>query len=135
MSGCAPSLPNRGADVEARIDAFLKAVRDGTDGSGWNHLRGDVKAAYPGGGNAWVAAIAQDDPSGLKWTIGEVTVDDFVGCARVDFGETRGEVPFTLYDDRLPAPARVAISLSSGPFHICATVGPLPFDAGIHGAG
>jgi hypothetical protein len=128
-------METRALEAEARIDAFLAAVRDGTNGSGWNLLRNDVRASYPGGGEAWVAAITSADTSGLTWTVDDVVVDDYVGCARVEFGEARADVPLTLYDARLPAQARVATSLSSGPFHICVTVGPLPIDAGIHGAG
>ena len=131
LSACQPAMAR---DVEARIAAFLAAVRDGTNGSGWDLLRDDVRAAYPGGAAAWVEAIASTDTSALMFSIEDVTVDDYVGCARVTLNP-RDAIPFTLYDDALPAPARVASSLSSGPFLICATVGPLPWDAGIHGVG
>lgn len=110
------------------------ALRTGQDGFGWNVLRDWVRSAYPGGGNAWVAAIESTDTSRLTWSIDDVTVDDFVGCANVTL-EPREAIPFTLYDDSLPAAARVASSLSSGPFFICATVGPLPCDVGVHGVG
>lgn len=134
VAGCTPSLQARERDTEVRIEAFLLALRTGQDGFGWNLLRDWVRAAYPGGGNAWVAAIESTDTSRLTWSIDDVTVDDFVGCARVTL-EPRDAIPFTLYDDALPAPARVATSLSSGPFFICATVGPLPWDVGVHGVG
>jgi hypothetical protein len=133
-AGCQPQ-ELRARDVEARIQAFLDAVRTGSDGFGWNLLEDDVRAAYPGGAEAWIEAIRISDTSDLSWTILDVEVDDFVGCASVDFGRNREGVPFTLYDDSLPARARVASTLERGPFHICATVGPFPWDAGIHGVG
>jgi hypothetical protein len=133
--GCAPANAAREHEVQARIEAFLEALRTGREASGWNLLQDDVRAAYPGGAEAWIQAVRLGDPGGLSWTILDVTVDDFVGCANVDFGRSRDKVPFTLYDDGLPAMARIAASLSAGPFYICATVGPLPWDAGVHGVG
>ena len=134
VAGCTASLQTRERDTEARIEAFLLSLRTGQDGFGWNLLKDWARAAYPGGGNAWIAAIESTDTSGLTWSIDDVMVDDFVGCARVTL-EPRDAIPFTLYDDSLPAAARVATSLSSGPFCICAVVGPLPWDAGIRGVG
>jgi hypothetical protein len=135
VAACEPSAAARESEARVRIDTFLAAVRDGTNGFGWTLLSDDVRAAYPGGGNAWVEAIGSSDRSGLAWTILDVKGEDYRACANVDFGRTREAVPFTLYDDALPGPARVAASLSSGPFHICATTGPFPWDAGIHGVG
>lgn len=136
MAACTPPIvADVSRDTEARIQAFLANVRAQTNGSGWEELRAHVREAYPGGRAAWIQAVASSDTSGLTWTIGEITVDDYVGCARVEFGGDRAAVPLTLYDDQLPAPARVATSLSSGPFVICAKVGPLPWDAGVQGIG
>lgn len=89
------TITNRPRDVQARIEAFLVDVREQRGGSGWSHLQGHVQASYPGGQAAWIQAIASSDTSGLTWTIGEVTVDDYVGCARVDFGADRADVPLT----------------------------------------
>ena len=111
------------------------AIRSGEDAFGWNLLRGDVREAYPGGSEAWVEAISLADTGGLSWNILEVTVDDFVGCADVDFGPDRDAIPFTLYDDGLPPKARVAATLERGPLHLCATIGPFPWDTGVHGVG
>lgn len=132
-AACAPAA--REVDVEARIDGFLGAVRDRTDGFGWDRLRDDVRASYPGGQSAWIAAMGAGETSGLRWRIENVFVDDYVGCARVHFDGGRQHVPVALFDDDLPAPARVASDIGDGSFTICATVGPLPFDAGVHGVG
>ena len=113
----------------------MQALRTGADGFGWNLLRDDVRRAYPGGAEAWIRAIDSVDTTNLRWSILNVDGDDFVGCANVDVGPDRSALPFTLYDDGLPAQARVASTLERGPFHICATVGPFPWDAGIHGVG
>jgi hypothetical protein len=134
-SACQPSPEVRAREVQARLQAFLEALRTGSDGFGWNLLRDDVRAAYPGGAAAWVESIRTTDTRNLTWSILDVTGDDFVGCANVDFGRDRSSVPFTLYDDGLPAEARVAATLEHGPFYMCATIGPLPWDTGIHGVG
>ena len=131
-AACAPASSRA---VEARIDGFLAAVRDRTDGFGWDRLRDDVRASYPGGRSAWTAAMGAGDTSGLRWRIEDVSVDDYVGCARVHFDGSRQHVPPALFDDDLPAPARVASDVGDGSFRICATVGPLPFDSGVHGVG
>ena len=131
------ALPGRAnpRDVEARISGFLIAVRDRADGSGWDHLLGDVRASYPGGRSAWMEAVGGRDTSGLTWQIDDVSVDDYVGCARVDFGTSRDSVPTSLFDKQLPPMARVASDVAAGVLFICATIGPLPLDAGIHGVG
>lgn len=134
-AACQPSAEQRAREVEARLEAFLTAVRTGRDGFGWNLLRDDVRSAYPGGAAAWIEAIREFDTSVLTWTIDDVDGDDFVGCANVDFGRSRDAVPFTLYDDSLPGPARIAATLERGPFHMCVTIGPLPWQAGVHGVG
>ena len=135
VGGCQPRPELRARDVEARVQAFLEAVRTGKDAFGWNLLRDDVRAAYPGGSQAWVEAISTTDTRGLTWTILDVTVEEFAGCADVDFGRVRDAVPFTLYDDGLPPKARVAATLERGPLHLCATIGPFPWNTGIHGVG
>lgn len=122
-------------DVEARISGFLIAVRDRADGSGWDHLRSDVRASYPGGRSAWIEAVGGRDTSGLTWRIEDVSVDDDIGCARVDFGTSRDSIPTTLFDKQLPPMARVASDVADGVLFICAKIGPLPLDAGIHGVG
>jgi hypothetical protein len=121
--------------VEARIEEFLLAVRDQADGIGWDHLRGEVRASYPGGRDAWVRAMGAGDTSRMRWRIEDVSVDDAVGCGRVEFGDSRQHVPSTLFDDRLPALARVASDIGDGRFFICATVAPFPLDGGVHGVG
>jgi hypothetical protein len=80
-------------------------------------------------------AVGGRDTSGLTWRIDDVSVDDYMGCARVDFGTSRDSIPITLVDDQLPPMARVASEVAGGVLFICATIGPLPFDAGIHGVG
>lgn len=132
-AACVPAT--RAADVEARIDGFLAAVRDRTEGFGWDRLRDDVRASYPGGRSAWSQAMGASDTGGMTWRVDDVSVDDYVGCARVHFGASRQHVPPMLFDYRLPAPARVASDIGDGSFWICATVGPLPLDAGVHGVG
>ncbi len=123
------------AEVQGRIAEFLVAIRDRADALGWDQLRDDVRASYPGRRAAWIQAMGAGDTSELTWRIDDVSVDDYVGCARVDFGESRHGVPTTLFDDNLPALARVASPLDKGAFYVCATVGPLPFDTGVHGVG
>ena len=134
-AACQPTPEAREREVRTRLDVFLTAVRDGTNGFGWNLLHDDVRSAYPGGANAWINAVKTSDTSTLSWTILDIEGDGFVACANVDFGRDHAVVPYTFYDDSLPGPARIAASLSRGPFHMCVTVGPFPWDAGIHGVG
>lgn len=129
------SIEARAPAVDGRIADFLVAIRDRAGSLGWDQLRSDVRASYPGGRPAWLEAIERIDTSPLTWRIANVSVDDYVGCAEVDFGASREFVPPTLFDEQLPAAARVASPIGDGRFWICATVGPLPFDAGIHGVG
>jgi hypothetical protein len=135
VAACQPTAEAREREARLRLDAFLTAVRDGTNGFGWNLLREDVRSAYPGGADAWINALKASGTGDLSWTILDVDGDDFVACANVDFGRDHAVVPFTFYDDQLPGPARIAASLSRGPFHMCVTVGPFPWDTGIHGVG
>lgn len=133
-AACVP--PTSRADaVEERIADFLVAVRDRTEGFGWDLLRDDVRTSYPGGRSAWIAAMEASDTGNLRWRIEDVSVDDYVGCARVHFEAGREDVPLTLFDDDLPAMARIAGDVGDGSFWICATVGPLPFDVGVQGVG
>ena len=135
VAACQPTPEAREREARLRLEAFLAAVRDGRENFGWNLLEEDVRAAFPGGGQGWVDAIRTGDPRALAWTILDVEGDAFVACANVDFGRGREAVPVVFYDQSLPEPARIAASLSRGPFHMCVTVGPFPWDAGIRGVG
>ena len=135
LLGACVSQGARPSEVEARIAEFLIALRDRAEGMGWDHLRGDVRASYPGGQPAWIQAMRAADTGRLSWRIEGASVDDFVGCARVVFGDTAEGVPSALFDDQLPPAARVASRIDDAAFLICATTGPLPLDAGVHGVG
>ena len=134
VGGCQAPVADREQDAAAKIDAFLMSVRSGSNAWGWNLLHPDVRAAYPGGGDAWVAEVTIGDEDDLAWEILDVKIDDDLACANVEFAD-RAVVPFTFYDDTLPPRARIAASLSSGPFHMCVRLGLLPWEGGIQGIG
>lgn len=132
LAGCgAPPAAVRDTAVGTRIDAFLRAVRDGTESRGWDHLRADVRDAYPGGRDGWLAALDGVDGQPVGWEILETNGDDYTACSRV---RILGEVPSALRDPGLPALVRFLAQLDDD-WRICATIGPGPEEAGVHGSG
>jgi len=121
--------------VAAQIEAFLVAVRDGSRGSGWDLLRADVKAAYPGGEAGWLRRIDRGVAARLTWgAIVVDQVDDGVGCGRVRIGLPPAKVPEALHDDELPPPARVANLTDTGEWYLCASIAS-GSGSGVHGVG